>query len=599
MPACWTCGSPVASFSHTCPSCASLKGLTDLKGQVQLQGLATSFGLAQLARVQAKGFEQLQATMAKGLAQLADVIEWGFNELGWRIQEQTDILKDIDHTLKTPTQTRGNEYRTMADELTKRGEYEQADGLYRKSLGLNPLDYRTYVGFAEALLRSNRPTEAREVLLKSLPHAPKQEYEGRLEHGASVISDWRSYSLRLIGHIDACEGEYAQATASLRSAVELSPFYAEALYDYAQYTARLGEGPASMSSLKRAITLNSLYWYLPHRQRAFAPVKDDLKHLLTALRGAALDRADHAIEMCEQTATAFGSMVTAYKQEFERAAMRHKFSSWERERARLALMEKKRRECTDRLESMRARCDAKDYTTLLTVPVEADNLGRDVQDHQAGAAQNLTALRASAYQKRRMQLFLAVTIPAVALVLGCICYSVYSNQRDIAAQQARQEKDRLEAEEVARKKVEAEAREDLRRKEEEARRDGFLDRFTVAAKAKGWEIGICDTDDYSAGTENAYRGYTTTVERADLKPMWLTVVHHYTYKDKSLLTDFCVYDAGGAGGDPPLMELSYKNWNYNPGMSKLFQPSSPELNTAVAHWQRMIPELLDLLKQSW
>ncbi len=607
MSSCWTCGSTVAGFSHTCPSCASLKGLADLKGQVQFQGLATNLGLAQLARVQAKGFEQLQATMAKGLAQVADVVEWGFNELGWRIQEQTDVIKDIDHTLKTPTQTRGNEYRTMADELTKRGEYGQADGLYRKSLNLNPLDFRTYVGLADTLLRSNRAAEAREVLHKSLPHAPRLEGKELPEPGTPVISDWKSYSLRLIGHIDACEGDYTLAASSLRSAVELSPFYAEGLYDYAQYTARIGEAPTSMTSLKQAIKLNSLYWYLPHRQRAFAPIKEDLKQLLTALRNSALEKTEYAIDKCQQAITAFGKVVTFYKLEYVSAAASHKLSSWEQERTLLDVMEKTVRDYTARLQSISDSRDTKDYSSLLTAPVDADNLREEARAYLATASNSLTALRKSVAYKRQRRLAVAIAILAFVLVFGYICYAINSSQRTEAARQrdeaASQEVVRLQAEEAAKNKMEVEGREVLRKKQEKARRDGFLNRFTEAARAKGWVITENKFENAIFNTalfneEGGIRYYNAIAKRPDLNLTEVSITHNYNGR---FYTTFkvCILDQVGPGYRAT-WEVSYENWQRLPEKeNSRWGSSSPEVFATYDKWQVLFPELLNLLKNSW
>ena len=77
-----------------------------MKLQSAIQGVGVSIGLNQLAQAQKAGFEHLKATMAKGFAQIASVIEWGVGELSWQLQQQTEAIKSIDATLKTPSRRR-------------------------------------------------------------------------------------------------------------------------------------------------------------------------------------------------------------------------------------------------------------------------------------------------------------------------------------------------------------------------------------------------------------------------------------------------------------------------------------------------------------
>jgi hypothetical protein len=48
---------------------------------------------------------------------LASVIQWGFEEIGWRLEQTNMLLQGIDETLKTPTATQANEWRQIAEKL--------------------------------------------------------------------------------------------------------------------------------------------------------------------------------------------------------------------------------------------------------------------------------------------------------------------------------------------------------------------------------------------------------------------------------------------------------------------------------------------------
>lgn len=175
----------------------------------------------------------------------------------------------------------------MAEELRRRGVFDQAEDFFSKSLDTNPLDYRAYVGLAMSYLQTNRFDQARTLLEKSLPHAPKREI------------DYKSYSYRLIGHIYACEEDYDQSAAVLRSAIELSPNYIEGHYDFAQYCAQAGEREGCLSSLANAIGGRPLYWYGARMEQNFAPLRGEVDAFLEDIEGEAFRAARNAVATAE------------------------------------------------------------------------------------------------------------------------------------------------------------------------------------------------------------------------------------------------------------------------------------------------------------
>lgn len=167
MARCWSCGAEIPGGLHprywfTCPNCAQVEEIQTLRREA-------SNNLAELARIQEHGLE----TLSDRLSEVATVIEWGFEEIRWELQQQTDVLRSIDHTLKTPSETQANEWRSMAEELRRRGVLDKSEELFLKVLNMNPLDYRIYVGLALTYLQMNQFDKARSWLEESLPHAPR------------------------------------------------------------------------------------------------------------------------------------------------------------------------------------------------------------------------------------------------------------------------------------------------------------------------------------------------------------------------------------------------------------------------------------------
>lgn len=280
MAKCWICQAQSGLGRFTCPNCREVEEIKSLQKEA-----------SELRQVQERAFEML----SNSLQGVASVVEWGFQEMAWELAQQTDVLRSIDRTLKTPSETQANEWRQMAEELRRRGVLDESEKLFLNALESNPLDYRIYVGLAETYLRMERFDKAKIFLEKSLPHAPKEKI------------DYRSYSYRLIGHIYACNEDYSQAVSVLQSAIELSPSYQEAIYDHAQYCAQKRDKENCLLSLKNAIMGVSFYFYLTQKERNFEPLSFDVKNLLRQISTDALDKAKTAISKLE------GELVDAQK----------------------------------------------------------------------------------------------------------------------------------------------------------------------------------------------------------------------------------------------------------------------------------------------
>ncbi len=174
MAKCWTCGSSVSDLCYRCSACED--ALRDIESSV-------SEGFAGLAEIQERGFKQLSAD----LSEIATILEWGFEELSWQLHQQTEVLRSIDHTLKTPSETKANEWRLHAEELRRRGVLEESEEFFLKALNEYRLDYRIYVGLAETYLQMNKFDKAKSFLEKSLPHVPKGGIE--VSEGTRKIKD--------------------------------------------------------------------------------------------------------------------------------------------------------------------------------------------------------------------------------------------------------------------------------------------------------------------------------------------------------------------------------------------------------------------------
>jgi tetratricopeptide (TPR) repeat protein len=298
MARCWTCGTKIEQTigdQYICESCEDISNqIRSLHGDVKYATERVSGKFDDLIFEQRHGFNALSTgiqNIARGMNEFASVIEWGFGELSWQVQqqtsllqEQTSLLEEIKNTLEKQRRFQADDLRVQAEENRSRGDYKHAIEYFLESLHESSLDYRTYIGLAETYLRIGQFTNAKIYLENSLHHAP-----------ASGNFSYKSYSLRLIGRIYYCWEDYENAIKSLKRAIELSPDYTKAYYDLAQYYAVNRDVEEAILHLRRSIEGNSFYFDLAIREKNFNSVRDAVLQLREEMKGDALEKAKTAI----------------------------------------------------------------------------------------------------------------------------------------------------------------------------------------------------------------------------------------------------------------------------------------------------------------
>jgi len=268
---CWSCGTEIpGGWRHifTCPQCSTVEELKKIREKIESSQFVSISGCGEITGIFEAGFEEISMQ----LENIASILEWGLEELSWKIDQMTGVLQSIDKTLRTPSQTQSNEWRQIAEELRRRGVLDESEKFFLKSLNTNPLDYRTHIGLGKTELQLGRLNEARTCWEKSLLHAPKGEI------------DYKSYSHRLIGRTYFCENNPRQAAATLQKSIELSPNYYLGHYDFAQYSALIGNKKNCLSSLRIAVIKGPIPIELVERERSFEPLRKEIEDLLKRIK---------------------------------------------------------------------------------------------------------------------------------------------------------------------------------------------------------------------------------------------------------------------------------------------------------------------------
>ena len=280
MARCWTCGTYSPDLRYSCATCARLDAIREIRDAAHAASIESAEKLEAIADLHRETHEALLT----GFNRLNQTLEWGFGSLLWTIDQQTEVLRSIDATLKTPGQTQAKEWRIIGEQLRQRGDPGSAAQFFLDALKLNPLDYRIYLGLAHAYFELSRFEDADQVLVASLPHAPRTGF------------DYRSVTYRLLGRIRFCNEEYGGAVEQLRRAVAIEPKYAKAFYDLAQYASCTASERDCVTSLKDAIALEPNYWYAACAEPLLDPFRSQVDATLHSLLAAPLAQAEEDLQ---------------------------------------------------------------------------------------------------------------------------------------------------------------------------------------------------------------------------------------------------------------------------------------------------------------
>jgi tetratricopeptide (TPR) repeat protein len=186
-------------------------------------------------------------------------------ELLQELQQVRDELREINRTLKSPNRTRADESRLSAEEARRRGALQDADRLFLRALGDDPLDGRTYIGLALTYIKQGRFADAEKILSR-----------GRLH--IAQITELEVFRLRLTGRLAACRGDLVEArsiTAKARGVRGAD--VGLLLYEEALYAAQMGDVKATVELLKAAVDTNPGYAELSKREHCLSSVRDIVK----------------------------------------------------------------------------------------------------------------------------------------------------------------------------------------------------------------------------------------------------------------------------------------------------------------------------------
>jgi len=258
------------------------------KEMIKSQIASTSAIIASQDRIR-EGIDNISygiEDVEEGIYGLKAAFEFGISEVVWQIEQNRQVLKDILDVLMSPLDTQAKELRRRAEEAYANGWIEDALEDFLESEKKNKYDFSVFtsIGIIYLFQKGDRE-KAFEYFEKAIKYAkPKSKYHASfaLLHAALIKHD--------LNFIEEAEKFTAEA-------VELSPDFAEALYQNAQYNAQLNNVQKSISNIEKAIKLDKNYCIKVDNDPMFAPIRNEVNNLFERLR-------DKELKWCNKATTA-------------------------------------------------------------------------------------------------------------------------------------------------------------------------------------------------------------------------------------------------------------------------------------------------------
>ena len=197
-----------------------------------------------------------------GMSSLQASFEWGISEVVWQIEQNRNVLINILEVLMAPLNTQAKERRKRAEEAYANGWIDDAEEEFLASEKLNKYDFSIHISLGTIYLFNKlNKNKALEYYEKAIKYAkPKSPY-------------YASYALLHKGLILFDFGKIEDAEKCTIEAIKLSPNFAEANYQNAQYNSLLGNINKSLSSLEKAISFDINYVLKADNDSLFNPIK--------------------------------------------------------------------------------------------------------------------------------------------------------------------------------------------------------------------------------------------------------------------------------------------------------------------------------------
>jgi len=231
-------------------------------------------GFADLSLALGSGLRELSRTMEAGFQQMSAEFSWGLSELLWRADQQNETVAEIRDVLTRPLDTASKELRIRAIRSYDNGWMDEALADFLDAMGKSRVDYVIAHYLGNIYLRREDYDAAADWFMKSARWSRPDEPR----HAAvALMHQALACALRRTGEdSDNCR----EAIACLDEALNLDPTNIEALFQRAQFLARIGDSDQAVIALEDVVDHDGRYLVRILIERDFQDMGDQIADLI-------------------------------------------------------------------------------------------------------------------------------------------------------------------------------------------------------------------------------------------------------------------------------------------------------------------------------
>ena len=250
--------------------------------------------------------ENIEEVVSNGFESLRATFEWALAELAWKIELQTEVLKEILKVLQTPLTTQAKELRQRGDYAYLNGWIDDALEDFLESEKKNRYDFSIHQSLGNIFLfhKGN--------LTKALEY-----YDKAIKYATPKTSFYTAFALVHAGRVYYLRKNFEKAYERTLKAIEICPNLYEAHYQHAQYCTHLDKFDEAIQHLKFAIVSGDKYYCLKIlAENDFNVMKEKIDDLFEELKNSIFNEtrkkiADikKAIDMAESYSVSNASVI--------------------------------------------------------------------------------------------------------------------------------------------------------------------------------------------------------------------------------------------------------------------------------------------------
>lgn len=229
------------------------------------------------------------AEVSEGIQGLKAAFEFGISEVVWQIEQNREVLQNILNVLMAPLDTQAKELRRRAEDAYANGWFDEALEDFLESEKKNKYDFTVHISLGMLyLFQKIDRTSAYESFEKACKYSrPKSKYHASL-------------SLLHLALIKQDMNQIEESEKLTTEAIQLTPDFAEALYQNAQYNSRLQNVKKCIQNLERAIKIDKLYCIKADKDEMFDAVRSHVNILFDKLRNVESSKATPYFDKIKQ-----------------------------------------------------------------------------------------------------------------------------------------------------------------------------------------------------------------------------------------------------------------------------------------------------------